>query len=123
MSQDTIAEKALVLAVVEQAVRDYLMHITTMLDKKNKTTLRNLQRSALQWIFYCDDEADIEEPFTFPWCCNELNISTKRMRTIIKALQENKDSPIIHSCNIYNIVERIQQDNDLQFHSEAIFYR
>lgn len=117
MSEDisgVCGEKALVLAVMEQAIRDYLMRVTTMLDVKNKYTLKALRRDAYRWIYVCDDEADEDTPFTFPWCCNELNISSRTMRKIIESMRTNNESPVINRglVRFFQAIESAQESDE-----------
>ncbi len=54
-------ERDLITAVLVQAIKDYL--------SKNM----KLRKQALYWF-----ERDGEEPFSFPWCCRQLDIDSKR---------------------------------------------
>lgn len=63
-------EKALLLAILERAAADF------------KSAVREDRISARHWVLHWE-EWDTEEPFTFPWVCNHLDICPHQtMRTI-----------------------------------------
>lgn len=75
-----IAEKKLLYAIIERAVLD--------LQGKDANDImgRYHMRRADAWLFYWRS-GDEGEPFTFPWCCQELDVCpselTRKLRKIV----------------------------------------
>ena len=69
-------EKRLLLAVLEQGIRDFL-------DKG-----KGYANQAKWWLFD-DIEADFQNPFTCAWICKELDIDIRSLRSRVEHFSEN----------------------------------
>lgn len=78
------AEKALIWQVVKRAVLD-----AAGLAGLTKWERRQFQCEAKVWIFSCSPD-DHKYPFTFTWCCIELDMSPVEVRRHVREALDRK---------------------------------
>ena len=77
-------ERMLLLAVLERAILDLVGN-----DRREA-------KAAEDWIFEGEEEhnSDSNEPFTFVWVCSQLDLNSKEVAEIIKAMPKRGNQRI-----------------------------
>jgi len=76
--------KRLACALIIRAVLDSRGELSGTFPKKSKQNPRETVRSSIEWLI----RSTSDEPPSFYWCCDLLNIDPEAFRTKIKTLPE-----------------------------------